>query len=85
MDRAHLPAASEAGGEKDLGALDKFQSLISMSRNINARVRNTWTYKIYILENEDENNKKKWERRDTEEYFGNSGYVLTTKHHYPLL
>lgn len=62
--------------EEDVGAQNKSQSLTPMSGNVNAGVRNTWEYKVSIPGNEEENIRR-WERKDTEEYFGNIGGVLT--------
>lgn len=63
--------------EEDVGAQDKSQSLTPMSGNVNARVRNTWEYKVSIPDSEEENTRRRWERKDTGEYFGNIGGVLT--------
>lgn len=56
-------------GSEDSRALAKFPSLTD---NINARVRKAGAYKISTPEDADVSNRRRWKRKETEEYFGST-------------
>lgn len=55
-----------------------------MSTNIDARVRNTWKYKLTMPESADENNRRRRDRKHAGECFGNIEAVLTMTCHCPF-